>query len=87
MYFTVHDQKRESGSSALTGTSDKSSGAKSISTPSTPQAESGNHTESRLSHSLLTESSPSADLILEAREDKEIHENSLLGQETPLVCN
>ncbi|XP_028777544.1 kinesin-like protein KIN-7K, chloroplastic isoform X2 [Neltuma alba] len=78
-------RKRDSGSSALTGTSDKSSGAKSVSTPSTPQAESGNHTESRLSHSLLTESSPSADLILEAKEDKENHEDSLLGQETPLT--
>lgn len=71
----------------MTGTSDKSSGAKSVSTPSTPQGESGNHTESRLSHSLHTESSPSTDLILEAREDKEIQEDSLLGQETPLVCN
>ncbi|KAF7818930.1 kinesin-like protein KIN-7K, chloroplastic isoform X1 [Senna tora] len=68
-------RKRDSGSSPLTGTSDRSSGAKSISTPSTPQAESGNHTES----------SPSADLVLEAREDKEIHEDSLLGQETPLT--
>ncbi|KAI9090612.1 hypothetical protein K1719_028465 [Acacia pycnantha] len=78
-------RKRDSGSSVLTGTSDKSSGAKSVSTPSTPQAESGNHSESRLSHSLLTESSPSADLILEAKEDKENHEDSLLGQETPLT--
>ncbi|KAK7336673.1 hypothetical protein VNO77_17219 [Canavalia gladiata] len=69
--------------SALTGTSDKSSGAKSTSTPSTPQAESGNHMESRLSHSQPPESSPSADLISEAREDKYIHEDSLLGQETP----
>ncbi|KAG5055222.1 hypothetical protein JHK85_007732 [Glycine max] len=71
--------------SALTGTSDKSSGAKSTSTPSTPQAESGNHVESRLSHSQPAESSPSADLASEAREDKYIHEDSLLGQETPLT--
>ncbi|XP_054809038.1 kinesin-like protein KIN-7K, chloroplastic [Prosopis cineraria] len=78
-------RKRDSGSSALTGTSDKSSGAKSVSTPSTPQAERGNHTESRLSHSLRTESSPSVDLILEAKEDKENHGDSLLGQETPLT--
>ncbi|RDX83540.1 Kinesin-like protein KIN-7K, chloroplastic, partial [Mucuna pruriens] len=71
--------------SALTGTSDKSSGAKSTSTPSTPQAESGNHAESRLSHSQPAESSPSADLASDAREDKYIHEDSLLGQETPLT--
>ncbi|TKY62515.1 Kinesin-related protein 11 [Spatholobus suberectus] len=71
--------------SALTGTSDKSSGAKSTSTPSTPQAESGNHAESRLSHSQPAESSPSADLASEAREDKSIQEDSLLGQETPLT--
>ncbi|KAL9331708.1 hypothetical protein ACSQ67_001318 [Phaseolus vulgaris] len=71
--------------SALAGTSDKSSGAKSTSTPSTPQAESGNHVESRLSHSQPAESSPSADLASEAREDKYIHDNSLLGQDTPLT--
>ncbi|XP_020211244.1 kinesin-like protein KIN-7K, chloroplastic isoform X2 [Cajanus cajan] len=71
--------------SALTGTSDKSSGAKSISTPSTPQAESSNHVESRFSHSQPAESSPSADLASEAREDKYIHEDSLLGEETPLT--
>ncbi|GAU31511.1 hypothetical protein TSUD_332860 [Trifolium subterraneum] len=75
-------RKRES---ALTGTSDKSSGAKSTSTPSTPQADNGNHVESRLSHSLAAESSPSADHISEGREDKDIHEDSLLGQETPLT--
>lgn len=82
--FRYFYQKRDS---ALGGTSDKSSGAKSTSTPSTPQAESVNHAESRLSHSLPPESSPSADLISEAREDKDIHEDSLLGHETPLVCN
>lgn len=71
--------------SALAGTSDKSSGAKSTSTPSTPQAESVNHAESRLSHSLPPESSPSVDLVSEAREDKDIPEDSLLGHETPLT--
>ncbi|KAK7285449.1 hypothetical protein RJT34_20222 [Clitoria ternatea] len=70
--------------SAFTGTSDKSSGAKTASTPSTPQAESGNHTDSRFSHSQPAESSPSADLISEAKEDKYIHEDSL-GPETPLT--
>ncbi|QHO13352.1 uncharacterized protein DS421_15g514770 [Arachis hypogaea] len=69
----------------VTCTSGKSSGAKSTSTPSTPQGESGNHAESRLSHSLAAESSPSADLISEAREDKDTREDSLLGPETPLT--
>ncbi|XP_057450431.1 kinesin-like protein KIN-7K, chloroplastic isoform X2 [Lotus japonicus] len=71
--------------SSLIGSSDKSSGAKSTSTPSTPQAESGNNVGSRLSHSLPAESSPSADHISEAIEDKDLHEDSLLGQETPLT--
>lgn len=57
-----------------------------MSTPSTPQAESGNlQTEARLSHSLLTESSPSADLLSDSREDREVHGDNFLGQETPLV--
>lgn len=82
--FSIFFQKRDS---SLIGSSDKSSGAKSTSTPSTPQAESGNNVGSRLSHSLPAESSPSADHISEAIEDKDLHEDSLLGQETPLVCN
>uniref|UniRef100_A0A5B6ZF27 Putative kinesin-related protein 4 n=1 Tax=Davidia involucrata TaxID=16924 RepID=A0A5B6ZF27_DAVIN len=66
-------------------TSDKSSGVKSVSTPSTPQAESVNfHSESRHSHSLLTESTP-ADLLSEVRQDREVPEDNFLGQETPLT--
>ncbi len=86
--FVFIFQKRDSGSGALTSTSEKSSGIKSMSTPSTPQAES-NHfpAESRLSHSLLTESSPSVDILSEAREEREVHGDNFLGQETPLVCN
>lgn len=77
-------RKRDSGG-ALTNTSDKSSGMKSVSTPSTPQAESVNfHAESRLSHSLL-ESSPSADLLTEVRHDIDGPEDCFLGQETPLT--
>ncbi|KAJ6923819.1 kinesin-like protein KIN-7K [Populus alba x Populus x berolinensis] len=57
-------RKRDSGSGM--STSDKSSGVKSNSTPSTPQAENSNyHAESRLSHPSLAESSPSADLLFE----------------------
>ncbi|XP_008241185.1 PREDICTED: kinesin-related protein 4 [Prunus mume] len=79
-------RKRDSGAGTLTSTSDRSSGIKSTSTPSTPQAESGNfHAESRLSQSLLTESSPSGDLLSEAREDREVGQENFLEQETPLT--
>lgn len=86
IYCTIL-QKRDNGSGTFTSTSDKSSGAKSISTPSTPKAESVNlHLESRLSHSMPTECTP-ADLLLEARQDREIPEDEFLRQETPLVWN
>ncbi|XP_068494225.1 kinesin-like protein KIN-7K, chloroplastic isoform X3 [Phaseolus vulgaris] len=78
-------RKRDTGLSAFSGTSDKSCGTKSVSTPSTPLAESGNHAESRHSHSLPAQSSPSTDFVSATREDKEIREDSLLGQETPLI--
>lgn len=59
-----------------------------MSTPSTTQGESSIlHTEARLSHSLLSESSPSAELLSEAREDREVHGDNFRGQETPLVCD
>lgn len=88
IYHIYFFQKRDSGLGALTSSSEKSSGIKSMSTPSTPQAESNHiYTESRLSHSLLTESSPSVGPLSEARDDREIHEDNFLGQETPLVCN
>ncbi|KAM5559091.1 kinesin-like protein KIN-7K, chloroplastic [Rosa sericea] len=77
-------RKRDSGGGTLTSTSDKSSGMKSTSQPSTPQAENSNiHAESRLSHSLLTASSPSADLLTDAIEDREVPQDKFLGQETP----
>ena len=76
-------QKRENGLGTLTSTS----GAKSVSTPSTPQAESGNfHSESRHSHSLPMESPMSGDLLSGTRDDREDQDN-LLDQETPLVCD
>ncbi|KAM1738456.1 hypothetical protein ACFX15_013599 [Malus domestica] len=79
-------RKRDSGTGTLTSTSDRSSGIKSTITPSTPQAESGNfHVESRLSHSALTENSPLADLLFEAREDREVRQENFLGRETPLT--
>ncbi|KAM7530183.1 hypothetical protein LguiB_033593 [Lonicera macranthoides] len=77
-------KKRDSGLGA--STSDKSSGVKSVSTPSTPQAESVNfHAEFRHSHSLLSESTPSAELLLEARQDREIPDENFLREETPLT--
>ncbi|XP_059646440.1 kinesin-like protein KIN-7K, chloroplastic [Cornus florida] len=77
-------RKRDSGLGSLTSTSDKATGVKSISRPSTPQAESVNcRMESRHSHSLHSESTPSADLLSEAGQDREVSEN-ILGQRTPL---
>ncbi|KAL3533971.1 hypothetical protein ACH5RR_007492 [Cinchona calisaya] len=79
-------RKRDSGTGTLTSMSDKSSGVKSASTPSTPQAESVNiRMESRLSHSQPTESTPSAEHLPEARQDREVLEDNFLGQETPLT--
>ncbi|XP_019440803.1 PREDICTED: kinesin-like protein KIN-7K, chloroplastic isoform X2 [Lupinus angustifolius] len=68
----LKSRKRDSASS---GISDQCSGAKSTSTPSTPQQEICNHAER----------SPSADPISEAREDKDIDEDSFLGQERHLT--
>ncbi|KAH7854696.1 hypothetical protein Vadar_016880 [Vaccinium darrowii] len=77
-------RKRDSNLGSLASNSDRSSGVKSISTTSTPRAESLNlQIESRLSHSLLAEST--ADLLLEARQDREYPDDSFLGQETPLT--
>ncbi|XP_057488958.1 kinesin-like protein KIN-7K, chloroplastic [Actinidia eriantha] len=78
-------RKRDSGLGTWASTSDKSSGVKSISTPSTPQAESVNfQSESRQSHSLLMENTPK-DILSEARKDRDGPDNSFLGQETPLT--
>lgn len=79
-------RKRDSGLGTLTNTSDRSSGIKSTSIPSTPRTDQNNvPTESRLSHSLQTESSPSADLLSDAREEKEAHEENIFDPETPLT--
>ncbi|KAG4204703.1 hypothetical protein ERO13_A04G053900v2 [Gossypium hirsutum] len=79
-------RKRDTGTGILTSASDKSSGIKSNSTPSTPQAGSSNfHAESRLSQSIVTGSSPPMDLLSDARHDREAPEDNFLGQETPLT--
>lgn len=82
--FFSHSQRRDSGSGTLASTSDRSSGLKSTSTPSTPQAE-NHHMESRNSHSTPTESTPSAERLSDVRLDKEVSEDNLLDQETPVV--
>uniref|UniRef100_A0A6N2N8U5 Kinesin motor domain-containing protein n=1 Tax=Salix viminalis TaxID=40686 RepID=A0A6N2N8U5_SALVM len=75
-------RKRDSGLGM--STRDKSSGVRYNGAPSTPQEENCNyHTESRLSHPLLTESSPSADFLSEVRQDIEVPEDNFIGQETP----
>ncbi|CAI9100965.1 OLC1v1038157C2 [Oldenlandia corymbosa var. corymbosa] len=80
-------RKRDNGMGTLTSTSERSSGgAKSTSTPSTPQAESVNiRMESRLSHSLPSESTPSAEHLPEAIHDREVQEGNFSAQETPLT--
>ncbi|KAI3716596.1 hypothetical protein L1987_67580 [Smallanthus sonchifolius] len=74
-------RRRDSFSGALTTTSDKSSGAKSISTASTPQAD--NPVESRHSYSLQTECR-SAEFSPGAPQPQEINEDAFLQQESPL---
>ncbi|KAM0045334.1 putative plus-end-directed kinesin ATPase transcription factor bZIP family [Helianthus debilis subsp. tardiflorus] len=75
-------RRHHSISGALTSTSDKSSGAKSISTPSTPQAD--NPTESRHSHSLPTECR-SVEFSLGGPQDQELNDDTFLQQESPLI--
>ncbi|KAI7735407.1 hypothetical protein M8C21_033008, partial [Ambrosia artemisiifolia] len=75
-------RRHHSISGALTSTSDKSSGAKSISTPSTPQAD--NPAESRHSHSLPTDCR-SAEFSPGAPQDQELNEDAFLQQGSPLI--
>ncbi|KAI3823342.1 hypothetical protein L1987_04777 [Smallanthus sonchifolius] len=75
-------RRRDSFSGVLTTTSDKSSGAKSISTASTPQAD--NPVESRHSHSLPTECR-SAEFSPGGPQHQEINEDAFLQQESPLI--
>lgn len=78
-------QKRESGLAASDG--DKSSGTKSHTTPSTPQAESIHFPlDTGLSNSLIPDSIP-GDHLLEVDNDRELAADDLSSQETPMVCN
>ncbi|KAJ6824426.1 kinesin-like protein KIN-7D, chloroplastic isoform X1 [Iris pallida] len=77
-------RRRESGVTTLTSSDgDKSSGTKSLTTPSTPQAESVNFpTESRLSNSVTAESFPAGSFH---EHDRELPTDSLTLQETPMA--
>ncbi|KAL3841183.1 hypothetical protein ACJIZ3_025774 [Penstemon smallii] len=78
-------KKRDSGIGNFGSSSDRSSGIKSTSNPSTPQADSTNILmEAR--HSLLSEGTP-ADHLSDTRHSKEVleSEDNYLGQETPLT--
>lgn len=79
-------RKRDSGTGALASSSDKSSGVKSTSIPSTPQADSMNiHMEARNSHSLQSDSTP-ADPMSDMKHNKEAFEpdDNYLVQEASL---
>ncbi|KAL0383790.1 UNVERIFIED_CONTAM: Kinesin-like protein KIN-7D, chloroplastic [Sesamum calycinum] len=85
-WMMKYGHKRDGGLGTLASSSDKSSGVKSTSSPSTPQADSRNiHMEARHSHSLL-ETAPSADSLADVKHNKEVFEpqDNYLGQETPL---
>ncbi|KAK9156618.1 hypothetical protein Scep_003192 [Stephania cephalantha] len=76
-------RRRENGFTSIDG--DKSSGTKSITAPSTPQADNANfHSERRMSSSLLMESNPPADMFLNVGQDFEVRDN-FSGMETSLA--
>ncbi|KAL8259817.1 hypothetical protein R6Q59_027770 [Mikania micrantha] len=78
-------RKRDNLSRALTSSSDKSSGVKSLSPLSTPPP--GNHNlliESIHSHSVPSECT-SAEFLLESKPDQQIDDDSFLSQKTPQV--
>ncbi|KAL8142885.1 hypothetical protein V2J09_015917 [Rumex salicifolius] len=79
-------RKKDGSLGTGTSVSDKSSGVKTNSTPSTPKAESMNFpAESRHSQSLLTGSTPSTELLPEVRQGSEVPEDNYSGHETPLT--
>ncbi|XP_020675263.1 kinesin-like protein KIN-7D, chloroplastic [Dendrobium catenatum] len=75
-------KKRDSAITSSEG--DKSSGTKSLTTPSTPQADCANlPSESRISNSLLSESSP-VNALAEASLNGDLASENVSLQETPL---
>ncbi|KAL7138636.1 hypothetical protein ABFS83_10G177300 [Erythranthe nasuta] len=80
-------KKRDSAIGTFASSSDKSSGIKSTSSPSTPQADGNIHMEARHSLSLLTESTHSADRLSDTKHNKEVFEpeDNYSGEETQLA--
>ncbi|KAK1308586.1 Kinesin-like protein NACK2 [Acorus calamus] len=80
-------RKRDSGGATLISSDgEKSSGIKSVTPHSIPQAESINcPTEPRNSNSLISEGTPSADILSEIACDKDVQDDSFSAQETPTV--
>ncbi|KAK1279024.1 Kinesin-like protein NACK1 [Acorus gramineus] len=80
-------RKRDSGGATLISSDgEKSSGIKSVTPRSIPQAESINcPTEPRNSNSLISEGTPSADILSEIACDKDVPDDSFSAQETPTV--
>ncbi|KAJ4971014.1 hypothetical protein NE237_004113 [Protea cynaroides] len=77
-------RKRDNSLAPMISTDgDKSSGTKSITAPSTPQAESSCPTEPRISNSLPAETAPT-DVLLESSHEREIFDNSFSRQEALL---
>ncbi|KAK1301343.1 Kinesin-like protein NACK2 [Acorus calamus] len=80
-------RKRDSGGATLISSDgEKSSGIKSVTPRSIPQAESINcPTEPRNSNSLISEGTPSADILSEIACDKDVQDDGFSAQETPTV--
>ncbi|KAK6149246.1 hypothetical protein DH2020_016771 [Rehmannia glutinosa] len=80
-------RKRDSGIGTLASSSDKSSGVKSTSSPSTPQGSTSIHIDARHSNSLLTESNPSVDHLSDGKHNREVFEpeDDYLEEGTPLA--
>lgn len=79
-------QRKYASLGGATSTSDKSSGVKPSSTPSTPQADSVNfHAESRLFQSLRTEGTNFKELSPGTRRERQVPEDNFSGGETPLT--
>ncbi|KAL3632389.1 Kinesin-like protein KIN-7D, chloroplastic [Castilleja foliolosa] len=82
-------KKRDGGNGALASSSDKSSGVKSTSSPSTPQGSTNIHMDARRSSSLLSESTPSADRLSDGKHIRELFEpeDGFLGEESPMATD
>ncbi|GAB2295466.1 Kinesin-like protein KIN-7D, chloroplastic [Dionaea muscipula] len=76
-------RKKDGSLGTVTSTSDKSSGVRSISTPSTTQGDLIFPIEPRISQSMVIEATPSAEhLHDDCRHDGEVLDDSFSGQET-----